>query len=281
MEQQEQNKVYWVAGNTQPLLIPLEQEVIGVDNEIVAEPYYPAEGSTVTVNLVGKYNKRSYTPQIDGNLLLITDNGTIGAGAYDVEVLVENPDGTRHRSLWTNQVVVTKQNDSVLQEWDEFKLLDVKARAALFFFAKGDKFAYEDFTEAEIRELQRPAQEKADEVQALVDEWAIAENERVEAENGRVESEDERNVSETERNSAENTRNTNEGTRQGNEATRNSSESSRQLNESARQSSEAERRLAEQQRATTFATYESAINGMQQQIDELQVTNEQFNEIFT
>jgi hypothetical protein len=139
MEQQEQNKVYWVAGNTQTLLIPLEQEVIGVDNEIVAEPYYPAEGSTVTVNLVGKYSKKSYTPQIDGNLLLVTDNGIIGAGAYDVEVLVENPDGTRHRSLWTSQVVVTKQNDSVLQEWDEFKLLDVKARAALFFFVKGDK----------------------------------------------------------------------------------------------------------------------------------------------
>ena len=135
----DENKIYWVRGNTQELLIPLEQEIVPEEGEIQVEPYYPADGATVTVCLVGKYKKYTYTPTIDGNLLRFTESGTIPAGLYGVEVLVNNPDGTQHRSLWDNQIVVTNQNDSVLQEWDEFRQLDVKARAALFFFAKGDK----------------------------------------------------------------------------------------------------------------------------------------------
>lgn len=135
----DENKIYWVRGNTQELLIPLEQEIVPEEGEIQVEPYYPAEGATVTVCLVGKYKKYPYTPTVDGNLLRFTESCTIPAGLYGVEVLVNNPDGTQYRSLWDNQIVVTNANDSVLQEWDEFRQLDVKARAALFFFAKGDK----------------------------------------------------------------------------------------------------------------------------------------------
>lgn len=133
------NKIYWVRGNTQELLIPLEQEIVPQEGDVEVVPYYPDQDATVTVRLVGKYRKLSYTPIVDGNLLLITDNGTIPQGIYGVEILVDNPDGTHYRSLWDNQIVVTNANDSVLQEWDEFRQLDVKARAALFFFAKGDK----------------------------------------------------------------------------------------------------------------------------------------------
>ena len=133
------NAVKWVKGNSQTLIIPLEQEVMTEQQEITSEPYYPAEGSTVTVSLVGSFHRKDYEPTIDGNLLTITEDGTIPVGGYGVEVVVDNPDGTRHRSMWERQVVVTKANPSVLEEWDEFKDLDVTARAALFFFAKGDK----------------------------------------------------------------------------------------------------------------------------------------------
>lgn len=56
----DENKIYWVRGNTQELLIPLEQEIVPEEGEIQVEPYYPAEGATVTVCLVGKYKKHLY-----------------------------------------------------------------------------------------------------------------------------------------------------------------------------------------------------------------------------
>ena len=156
MEERIRNKVYWVKGNTQTLLIPLEQEVIPQEGEIQTLPFYPDEGAEVTVLLTGRLRRYSYVPTIDGNLLTIQDNGTLPAGCYNVEIIVVNPDGSNLRSQWPNQVVVTTQNDSVLAEWDEFRQLDVQARAALFFFAKGDKgdpFRYEDFTPEQLEAL--------------------------------------------------------------------------------------------------------------------------------
>ncbi len=48
-------KIYWVRGNTQTLLIPLEQEIVPQEGEIVTEPYYPVEGAVVKVILVGEF----------------------------------------------------------------------------------------------------------------------------------------------------------------------------------------------------------------------------------
>lgn len=155
-----EKKVYWVKGNTQTLLIPLEQEVIPQEGEIQVLPYYPAEDSTVTVYITGMGVRRPYTPTIDGNLLTITDNGNLPAGGYDIEVTVDNIDGTQYRSLWANQIVVTNQNDSVLEEWDDFRTQSVEARASLFFFArgeKGDPFTYNDFTPEQLEALRGPA----------------------------------------------------------------------------------------------------------------------------
>ena len=133
------NKIYWVKGNSQDCIIPLEEEVIPQEGDVYTEPFYPEEGATIEVNFVGKYKKKTYIPSVDGNLLLVHDDGTLSSGLYSVEIIITDTDGTRHRSMWSNQVVVTESNESVLEEWDEFKSLGVTARAALFFFAKGDK----------------------------------------------------------------------------------------------------------------------------------------------
>lgn len=137
--EQENNQIIWVRGNTQPLIIPLEQEVMTQSGEFAPEPYYPSGNAEVIARFQNMWGSVTYTPAIDGNLLIFTDNALLEAGCYDVEVIVKNPDGTQYRSQWDNQVVVTDSNPSVLQEWDEFKNQEVKARAALFFFAKGDK----------------------------------------------------------------------------------------------------------------------------------------------
>lgn len=153
-------KAIWVKGNRQPLLIPLEQEVIRQEGEVVTEPYYPEGDATVNVYLVGRNRKYLFHPTVDGNLLTITEDGSVPAGSYGIEVTVINRDDSRYRSYWPEQVIVTESNPSVLEEWDEFKEQNVTARAALFFFAKGDKgdpFTYEDFTPEQLEALRGPA----------------------------------------------------------------------------------------------------------------------------
>lgn len=152
----EEKKAIWVRGNKQPLLIPLEQEIIRQEGEIVAEPYYPEGDATVNVYLVGRNRKYPFLPIVDGNLLTITEDGSVPSGCYGVEVTVINQDNTRYRSYWPEQVIVTESNPSVLEQWDEFRKQNVTARAALFFFARGEKgkaFTYEDFTPEQLAAL--------------------------------------------------------------------------------------------------------------------------------
>lgn len=135
----EEEKAIWVRGNKQPLLIPLEQETIRPEDEVVTEPYYPEGDATVNVYLVGRNRRYPFRPVVDGNLLTITEDGSVPAGCYGIEVTVINRDDTRFRSYWPEQVIVTESNPSVLEEWNEFKRMNIKAKSAVFFFAKGDK----------------------------------------------------------------------------------------------------------------------------------------------
>lgn len=292
---EESKKIYWVKGNTQTLLIPLEQEVVTPQDEIVAEPYYPSEGDTVIVNLVGKYLSKSYTPVVDGNLLRVTDAGGIAAGVYGVEILVKKQDGSQLRSMWDNQIIVTKVNDTVLQEWDEFKTLEVEARAAVFFFAKGDKgdpFTYADFTQAQIEVLQQPAREEAARAAALEASIQEAEAARVLAEQGRVENETTRQTQETARETqadADHQRAVADSlVAQGDHAIAqqdHANEAQRQTNETARQTAEESRESAEQARVASFNTYDSRITTLEGTVGDIDsrtsVTETEFNEIFT
>ena len=164
MEKQNNNeKIIWVQGNRQSVIIPMEREVIPEEGEPYTEDFYPAEGDVVKVALTGSYKPYIYTPEIDGNLLIVTDNGTLPKGLYGVQITVTGSNGeTRLRSFWDQQIVVTERNNSVLKEWNEFKQQDVKARAAVFFFAKGDPFTYEDFTPEQIENIKRPVTEAAE-----------------------------------------------------------------------------------------------------------------------
>jgi len=188
--QQDNEKIIWVAGNKQSVIIPMEKEVIPKVGDPYTEDFYPAEDDVVKVTLTGAYRPFIYTPEVDGHLLILTDPGTLPKGLYGVQITVLGASGeTRLRSFWDQQIVVTERNNSVLKEWDEFKQQSVQARAAVFFFAKGDKgdpFTYEDFTPEEIEELQKPATDAAAKVAALEQNIEAAEALRVEAEQVRV-----------------------------------------------------------------------------------------------
>lgn len=159
-QKQENEKIIWVMGNRQELIISMEQEVIPQEGDPYTEDFYPAEDDVVKVTLTGAYRPYIYTPEVDGHLLILTDNGTLPKGLYGVQITVTSSNGeTRLRSFWDQQIVVTEKNNSVLKEWDEFKDQPVEARAAVFFFAKGDKgdaFEYSDFTPEQLEGLRGP-----------------------------------------------------------------------------------------------------------------------------
>lgn len=100
--------------------------------------------------------------------------------------------------------------------------------------------AFADFTSDQILLLQKPASDKAAEVQQAEDSRVLAENARKEAESTRA--------------SSEQTRISNENTRQENEATRKSNETIRQSNEQTRESNEQTRISNEDTRETNETT---------------------------
>ncbi|MBR3647129.1 MAG: hypothetical protein IKN59_01900 [Paludibacteraceae bacterium] len=153
----ETNKLIWVRGNRQLLIIPLQVEVVqdGTQQRVV-EDFYPEEEDEVEVVLIKPHFKKRYTPVVDGNLLRVTEDGTIGTGCYGVGVTVTRFNEVRYRSFWDKQIVVTEANDSVLEEWHEFQQMNATERAAVLFFAKGDKgdpFTYDDFTPEQLAAL--------------------------------------------------------------------------------------------------------------------------------
>ena len=274
---EQDNKLYWVYGNTQPLLIPLEKEVMTEQEEIVAEPYYPDGEATVTVNLTSQFKKYSYTPVVNGNLLTITDNGTLPCGCYGVEILIDNPDGTHERSKWECQVVVTKDNVRTLQEWDEFKEQDIKARAAVFFFAKGDPFTYQDFTPEEIEGLQKPASDAAKEI---TDDYALLKedyNTNVKDDYATVKQDAQQATSDA-NNAAQNA---NDKAGAANDAATNANE---KATYAKNQGDYAKEKADEIEDAKgTYQTLDARLDAMEADTDNRfeRITQEQFNEIFT
>lgn len=165
-QKQDNEKIIWVMGNRQSVIIPMEQEIIPAEGDPYTEDFYPAEDDVVKVTLTGAYRPYIYTPEIDGHLLILTDKGTLPKGLYGVQITVTGANGeTRLRSFWDQQIVVTERNNSVLKEWDEFKDQPVTARAAVFFFAKGDKgdaLTWDDLTPEQKASLKGERGDKGD-----------------------------------------------------------------------------------------------------------------------
>lgn len=161
---EEENKIIpWVKGNLLRLAIPLEQETV-TEEGTTKEDYVVQDGDVITVNLVSASRRYPYSPiRIEGNVIVIEDNGVLDLGTYGVEVLLTKNDGTRLRSYWNYIIKVYNTNDVVLEKWDEFA--DISGQtldASIFFFAKGDPFTYNDFTQEQLEAIKKPALDAAD-----------------------------------------------------------------------------------------------------------------------
>ena len=128
----------WIAGNPLALRIPLQTVTITADGH-VTEDYEPQDGDTVTIILRSQRRKKSYVPEIEGNIATISDNGTLLIGEYAVETLVVESDGTKRRSYYPFVLNVMKATPDMLPYFDDFPeyangvLLDTPS----IFFAVG------------------------------------------------------------------------------------------------------------------------------------------------
>lgn len=158
-----------VFGNVMRVAIPLTQRirtlVDGHETETETE-FYPNISMPMSIVLFRDGNYRvSYTPTVDGNVVTLTDNGTLPAGMYNVEVLCYDQSEQPCRYMVKSKIqVVSATKDAGIEAGIEFDSTDYVLDGAVYFYAKGDKgdpFTYEDFTPEQIADLKRPAVEAA------------------------------------------------------------------------------------------------------------------------
>ena len=288
-------KIIRVHGNPLTLAIPLQTKTITQDGTVTEDYVVPADAQ-VTVTFKGAYKSFEMNPvSVDGNLVTVTDNGRLPVGVYAVEVRVRQADGQPMRSKYCNIVDIRDCNDGVTEEYIDFIEGSVTLDNQVFWFAKGDKgdpFTFADFAQEQIELLQKPAQDKANEVTELQEQWTEAETRRSQAETLRQQAEQGReraegtrqttflqneqqrqttfDTNEQARQEAERQREVAEGGRKNAEEQRNTSEEHRQTNEQARNDTEV---LREQNESKRQQDTQTAINNAEQATSEAENVN--------
>lgn len=185
-----------VYGNPIQLAIPLTEKVHElVDGHEVehTEDFYPS--SPVTVTLRSSFAVVNYTATMEGNVAIVIDNECrLKNGCYSITITCKDQEGNPRRFAMADAIkIVTYTADAGITAGIEFNAETYTLEGAVFFYAKGEKgdkgdkgdkgergeqgiqgekgnkgdpFTYEDFTPAEIAELQKPATDAAH----LVDE---------------------------------------------------------------------------------------------------------------
>ena len=137
--EQEYKPIEWIEGNAISLALPLQKVEI-TPSGIVVSDYVP--DGTVEVVLKSAYKNYRYTPTLDGNLCIFSDNGTLRQGIYTIEILSTEANGTKRRSQYPRVIIVHKDSTKLLEAFEDFPdyaegaVLDT---ASVFYFAKGDK----------------------------------------------------------------------------------------------------------------------------------------------
>ena len=140
----------WIAGNPLRLQIPLQKVTITAGGHETTD-YEPQDGDVVTITLRSQRSEKTYTPEIEGNIATIADNGTLLIGEYAVETLVVESDGTKRRSYYPFVLNVMKATPDMLAYFDDFPeygegvLLDTPS----IFFAVGGGGTIDAYTKAQ------------------------------------------------------------------------------------------------------------------------------------
>lgn len=189
-----------VFGNPLQIAIPLTQRIRTlVDGQEIerTEDFFPS--GAVKVVLRSYIRTYEYIATMDGNVAIITDDkGEVSSGLYGVTITCLDQEGKPRRFARADAIkIVTYTADAGIEAGVEFNAETYTLEGAVFFYAKGDKgdrgeqgekgekgdkgdkgergeqgeqgiqgekgdpFTYEDFTPAQIAELQKPATDAA------------------------------------------------------------------------------------------------------------------------
>lgn len=109
----------WVQGNPLTLRIPLEKVIITPEGTQTTD-YVPQEGDELVVKLKSERKTYDYTPEIDDNIAIITDESLLLVGLYAVEVTVTEAEGAKRRSYYPNVIQVVGSTPEMLGAFDDF-----------------------------------------------------------------------------------------------------------------------------------------------------------------
>lgn len=240
------------------------------DYDWVATFWTSSKANAYVASCIGGKCSNCYND--NGQIHIVVDDHHMGSGRLKVEFRAELP----------REIYPDGYQQNVIPEPLGIELVPCRGdfpseieAELLLPYIKGKPFTYEDFTEAQIADLKRPATEAAERADAALSAaeeataQAVATTEKLaadvaaaaEAEAERIAAEEDRRSAESERQKAEQTRQTKERERQNSETLRVSAESARTEAESARQTAESRRASAEDARAkaeTVRATDEQA-----------------------
>lgn len=131
--------IKWIYGNSLTLALPLKKVTVTSGGKIISD-YYPPADSEISVYLRGA--KTFIYPYIlEGNTIIIADDGSLIRGCYTAEVIILEPEGLRLRFQWPEVLTVVDNTKEALPEF--YNVPDyaegITLDAGVFYFAKGDK----------------------------------------------------------------------------------------------------------------------------------------------
>lgn len=139
----------WVQGNPLTLRIPLEKVIITPDGTQTTD-YVPQEGDELVVRLKSERKTYDYTPEIDGNIAIITDESRLLVGLYAVEVTVTEADGATRRSYYPQVIQVVGSTPEMLGAFDDFPMTEgIVLDTPGIFFDFGGGGTVDTYTKAE------------------------------------------------------------------------------------------------------------------------------------
>lgn len=129
-------KLKWVYGNTLNLAILMKKETM-TEAGIIREDYVPPVGSVISVIFESNCTRYEMPYTLDGNVLVVTNQGDMPTGIYGCEVTVSEPN-QELRSMWKYQLEILYETREKMEEYNDFQCdCPEQLEASVFYFAKG------------------------------------------------------------------------------------------------------------------------------------------------
>lgn len=211
------------------------------DYDWVARFYTSMKVNAIEVSCIGGRCQNCYND--DGRIHVVMNHHTLSPGILTVEFSAMIPNDTYPDG---DEVIVAPESLSIELVREAAPCPSSAEVELMIPYIKGEAFTFEDFTPEQIAQLQKPAQDAADNLEVFVKDAKANEETRERAERVRQQNEQTRQADETSRKTAE--------------QKRIEAETEREENENTRKQAEQERESAEERRAEEFLGFKETID---------------------